>query len=50
MSFVDETCYHVVMAGLADKELREKVLTQAIMGTVKDLSSLIEYTTAEESA
>ena len=50
ISFVDETCYHVVLAGLNDADLREKVLTQAMLGTVKDLATLLSYTTAEESA
>ena len=50
VSFVNETCYHVVMAGIASAELKEKILTQAMMGTVKDLPTLIEFATAEESA
>ena len=50
ISFVEETCFHVVLTGLADEEVREKVLTQAMVGTVKDLSTLIEYVTAEESS
>ena len=50
ISYVEETCYHVVMAGLRDEALKEKVLTQAMLNNVKDLSSLIIYVTAEESA
>ena len=38
------------MAGIASAELKEKILTQAMMGTVKDLPTLIEFATAEESA
>ena len=50
VSFIDETCYHVVLAGLHDVGLREKVLTQAMLGTVTDLTSLINYAAAEESS
>ena len=50
VSFLEETCYHVVMTGIASEELKEKVLTQAMIGTVKDLPSLVEYVTAEESS
>ena len=47
---MDETCYHVVMAGLSDSELKEKVLTQAMPGTVKDLPKLLAFANAKESA
>ena len=50
VSFLEETCYHVIMTGLNDDEMKEKVLTQAMLGVVKDLPTLINYTTAEESA
>ena len=50
VSYLEETCYHVVMTGLGDADLREKVLTQAMLGNVKDLSTLLNYVTAEESA
>ena len=38
------------MAGLSDPELKEKVLTQAMLGTVKDLPTLLAFANAEESA
>ena len=50
VSFLEETCYHVVLAGLQDAQLREKVLTQAMLNNVTDLPSLITYTSAEESS
>ena len=50
VSFVDETCYHVVLSGIADCEMKEKILTQAMLGTVNNLTTLLNYTTAEESA
>ena len=49
VSYLDETVYHVVMAGLRDREMQERVTTQALMGTVTDLKSLVTYCTAEES-
>ena len=50
VSFMEETVYHVVMSGISDKDLREKVLTQAMLTNVKDLPTLLNYVTAEESA
>jgi len=50
VSFNDETCYHVVMAGLANQDLKDKVLTQALLGVIKDLPTLLNFTAAEESA
>ena len=48
--YLEETCYHVVMSDLSDQDLREKVLAQAMLGTVKDLPTLLNYVTAEELA
>ena len=50
ISYLEETCYHVVMSGISNQELREKVLTQAMLGVVKDLPTLLSFTSAEESA
>ena len=50
VSFMEETCFHVAIAGLIDEDIKEKVSTEAMVGTVKDLSSLIEYVSAEESS
>ena len=50
VSFVEETCFHVVLTGLLDQDIKEKVLTQAMVGNVKDLPTLVEYVSAEESA
>ena len=49
VNFSEETCYHVVMAGLNDQGTKEKALTQAMMETIKDLDSLVKWCTAEES-
>ena len=50
VSFIEETCYHVVMTGIRDEDLKEKILTQAMIGNMKDLPTLIEYGAAEESS
>ena len=50
VSFNDETCYHVVMAGLVNQDLKDKVLTQAMLGVIKDLPTLLNFAAAEESA
>ena len=50
VSYLEETCYHVVIAGLNDPDLKDKVLTQAMLGSVTDLPSLLNFTAAEESA
>ena len=47
---MEETVYHVVMSGIIDKDLKEKVLTRAMLTNVRDLSSLLNYVTAEGSA
>ena len=49
VSYLEETVYHVVLAGLRDKELQEACTTQALLGNIKDISTLIEYCTAKES-
>ena len=49
VNFSEETCYHVVMAGLSDQGTKEKALTQAMMDNIKDLDSLVRWCTAEES-
>ena len=41
-SFLEETCYHAVLTGFLSDDLHEKVLTQAIMGIVKNLPTLLE--------
>ena len=43
-------CFYVVLTGLIDEDIEEKVLTQAMVGRVKDLPTLVEYVVAEESA
>ena len=49
VSFVDETVYHVVLAGLRDREMQERALSAAILKTIKGIQSLVEFCSAEES-
>ena len=50
VSFLEETCYHAVLTGILNDDLREKVLTQAMIGTVTNLPTLLEFTAAEEAS
>ena len=49
VSFLEETVYHVVLAGLRDRELQEACTTQALLGNVKNIVTLVEFCTAKES-
>jgi len=48
VSFTEETCYHVVLAGLHDLTMKERALTQAMMNTITDLPTLVTWCTADE--
>ena len=50
VSYIEETCYHVVMAGLVDADMKDRALTQAMLGAISDLPTLVNFATAEESA
>ena len=49
VSYLEETVYHVVLAGIMDGELQEACTTQALLGNIKDISSLVEFCTSKES-
>ena len=49
VSYLEETCYHVVLAGLRDEDLQERCTTQALLSKITDLKSLVDFCTAEES-
>ena len=49
VSFLDETVYHVVLAGLHDSDMQERALSAAILKTITDTASLVEFCSAEES-
>ena len=49
VSYLEETVYHVVLAGIRDRELQEACTTQALLGNIKDITTLVEFCTAKES-
>ena len=49
VSFLDETVHHVVLAGLHDSDMQERALSAAILKTITDTASLVEFCSAEES-
>ena len=49
MSFLEETVYHVFLAGLRDRDLQERCISGAILKTIKDIPSLVEFCSAEDS-
>ena len=49
VSYLEEKCYHVVLAGLWDRDLQERCNAQALLKNIKDLSSLVQFCAAEES-
>ena len=49
VSYLEETGYNVVLAGLRDKDMQEACTTQALLGNIKDIATLVEFCTAKES-
>ena len=49
VSYLEETVYHVVLAGLRDRELQEACTTQALLGNITNISTLVDFCTAKES-
>ena len=49
VSFLEETVLHVVLAGLRDSEMQERCLSAAILKTITNITSLVEFCSAEES-
>ena len=49
VSYLEETVYNVVLAGLRDKEMQEACTIQALLGNIKDIATLVEFCTAKES-
>ena len=49
VSFLEETVYHVVLSGLRDREMQERCTSAAILKTITDITSLVEFCSAEES-
>jgi hypothetical protein len=50
VSFLDETVYHQVLTGLDDKEMQKRCLSGALLGTIKDTATLVEFCNAEEAS
>ena len=49
VSFVEETLFGVVLAGLHDGNIQQKILSLAAMKTITTLEQLVTYVAAEES-
>ena len=49
VSYLEETVYHVVLAGLRDQDLQERCTAQALLKNITNLSSLVAYWSADES-
>ena len=50
VSFMEETVYHVVLAGLRDSEMQERCLAAAYLKSVTNLQQLLQFCSAEESS
>jgi len=50
VSFMEETVYNVTLAGLRDREMQERCLAAAYMGTVTNIQQLVQFCSAEESS
>ena len=49
VSYLEETVYHVVLAGLRDRDLQEACTTQALLRNITNISTLVDFCTAKES-
>ena len=49
VSFLDETVFGVILAGLRDTNIQQKILSLAAMKTIQTLEELVTYVAAEES-
>ena len=50
VNYTEATVYHVVLAGLHDRELQSRCTAQALLGLITDINTLVAYCTAEESS
>ena len=48
VNYSEATVYHVVLAGLQDRELQSRCTAQALLRNITDINSLVTYCTAEE--
>jgi hypothetical protein len=49
VSYLEETVYHVVLAGLRDRDLQEACTTQALLRNITNIATLVDFCTAKES-
>ena len=49
VSFRKETVYHVVLAGLQDKELQQACTNEASLNNIRDIPTLVDFCTTKES-
>ena len=50
VSFMEETVYHVVLAGLRDRDLQAQCTSQALLKQTMDINTLVNFCSAEESS
>ena len=50
VSYTEDTVYHIVMAGLSDRDLQHKCATHALLNNVKNINKLIEFCNAHKSS
>jgi hypothetical protein len=50
VSFIEETVYHVTLAGLYDTDMKERALAAAILKTVNNITELVEFCAADEAS
>ena len=46
LSYTKDTVYHIVMAGLSNRDLQQKCATQALLNNVNNIKKLIEFCNA----
>jgi hypothetical protein len=49
ISYLEETVYHVVLAGLHDRDMQERCTSEALLYNITDINSLVAYWVVEES-
>ena len=50
VNYTEETVYHVVLAGLRDRDLQARCTSQALLKQITDINTLVNFCTAEESS
>lgn len=50
VNYTEETVYHVVWAGLRDRDVQARCTSQALLKQITDMNSLVNFCTAEESS